>query len=194
MTEDQTHAPVADTALVGRVARPHGLRGQVIVNPETDFPDDRFRPGAELLLVLKGAVRPVRVSSLRFHRERPIVGFDGYSDATAAEGIAGAEIRVPIAALAPLPEGRIYRHDLVGCEVRTADGARVGIVQGVEGEIAASRLVVDGRAGEILIPLAAEICRQIDVHAKSITIDPPEGLLDVNVPARPVGTGTRRSR
>jgi ribosomal 30S subunit maturation factor RimM len=70
----------------------------------------------------------------------------------------------------------------------------VGIVQGVEGELAACRLVVDGGTGEILVPLAAEICRQIDVRAKSITIDPPEGLLDVNAPARRVGARTRRNR
>jgi 16S rRNA processing protein RimM len=198
VVEAQPSVSISDTALVGRIARPHGLRGQVVVDPETDFPDERFRVGAELLLVLPDAVSRVRITSVRFHRERPIVGLDTIPDATAAEGIAGAELRVPTASLAPLPEGQIYRHDLMGCEVRTADGTRVGIVKGVEGERAASRLIVEGGAsGEILVPLAAEICRTIDVPAKQITIDPPEGLLDLNAPtwvAHREGDGASRKR
>jgi 16S rRNA processing protein RimM len=183
--------PAGETALVGRVARPHGLRGQVVVDPETDFPDDRFRLGAELLLVLKGTVAPVRITSVRFYKGRPIVAFDGIADATAAGALAGAELRVPVAWLTPLPPGSIYRHDLVGCEVQTADGGRVGTVKGVEGELGASRLVVDGPSGEILVPLAAEICREIDLPARRITIDPPEGLLELNVTARQARTPKR---
>src|SRR6185436_2511162 len=59
-----------EMALVGRVARAHGIRGQVIVNPETDFPEERFQPGAELFIERNGAVEPIRVTTLRYHRHR----------------------------------------------------------------------------------------------------------------------------
>jgi 16S rRNA processing protein RimM len=156
----------------------------VVVDPETDFPAERFCLGAALLLVHRDTITPVRIVSVRFYKERPIVGFDGVGDLTAAAALAGAELRVPVAWLTPLPEGSMYRHDLVGCEVRTRDGSRVGVVKEVDGALGASRLVVDGASGEILVPLAAEICREIDLSARRITIDPPEGLLDLNVPMR----------
>ncbi len=63
-----------EMALVGRVARAHGIHGQMIVNPETDFPAERFRPGAELFIERGGRVEGLRITSARFHRERPVIG------------------------------------------------------------------------------------------------------------------------
>ena len=97
-----------------------------------------------------------------------------------AEALAGVELRVPVEELAPLPAGTFYHHDLVGCFVVTGQGKEVGIVEGVEGTVGRSRLVVAGARGEILIPLVTEICRTIDVAGKRIVIEPPEGLLDLN--------------
>src|SRR6267142_1589784 len=108
-------------AVVGRVARAHGLRGQVIVNLETDFPEARFQPGAELFIERGGAVTALRLTTVRFHRDRPVIG--------------------------------------------------------IEGTMAGSRLVIDGARGEILIPLADDICPTIDVDAKRIVVEPPDGLL-----------------
>ena len=90
------------------------------------------------------------------------------------------ELRVPREWLSPLPAETFYRHDLVGCTVWTAAGDRVGEVSGVEGTMSGSRLVVNGAKGEILIPMAAEICRTIDVGGKRIVIDAPDGLLELN--------------
>jgi 16S rRNA processing protein RimM len=73
-----------------------------------------------------------------------------------------------------------YHHDLVGCDVETRSGQRVGRVTAVEGTTAGSRLVVGGARGEILIPLAAAICTTIDVAAKRIVVEPPDGLLELN--------------
>jgi 16S rRNA processing protein RimM len=169
-----------EMALVGRIARAHGIRGMVIVNPDTDFPEERFQPGAELFIEQNGAVQPIRVSSVRFHRERPVIGIEGIETMTDADALAGRELRVPVDRLAPLPAQTFYRHDLIGCAVETVDGRRVGAVSDVEGTLAGSRLVVDGAGGEILIPLVADICREIDPAGKRIVIDPPEGLLDLN--------------
>jgi 16S rRNA processing protein RimM len=167
-------------AVVGRIARAHGIRGDVIVNVETDFPEQRFRPGAALFVRRGDAVAALTLRTVRFHRDRPVVGFDGVDSIDSAEALAGLELRVPIDWLAPLPDGAFYHHDLVGCQVETQSGERVGGVTAVEGTTAGSRLVVQGARGEILIPLAAEICTTIDPKTKRIVIDPPQGLLELN--------------
>ena len=82
--------------------------------------------------------------------------------------------------LAPLPARTYYRHDLVGCCVVTTDGRTVGTVKAVEGPLDQSRLVVDARDGEVLVPLAEAICVRIDPEGREIVIDPPEGLIDLN--------------
>src|SRR3979490_312803 len=97
------HAPEWDgMALVGRIARAHGLRGQVILNLETDFPEERFQPGAELFIERKGRVEPLTITSVRFQRERPVVGWCGVDTVDAAEALAGHELRVPVERLAAL--------------------------------------------------------------------------------------------
>jgi 16S rRNA processing protein RimM len=169
-------------AVVGRIARAHGIRGQVIVNLETDFPEARFRPGAELFTERGGVVNTVRLTTVRFHRDRPVIGIEGVTTMNEAEALAGCELRVPSDQLTALPAGMFYRHDLVGCRVETSDGKAVGTVSGVEGTLAGSRLVIDGARGEILVPLATDICTTIDVGAKRIVIEPPDGLLDLNTP------------
>jgi 16S rRNA processing protein RimM len=173
-----------EMALVGRIARAHGNRGHVIVNLETDFPEERFQPGAELFMVRDGAVRPVRLTAVRFHRDRPVVGIEGVETMDDAEALAGRELRVPLDRLARLPSGTFYRHDLVGCRVETTGGEAIGTVTDVEGTLAGSRLVVAGAAGELLIPLATAICTTIDPSAKRIVVDPPEGLLELNADTR----------
>ena len=167
-------------AVVGRIARAHGIRGQVIVNLHTDFPQERFRPGAELFVERDGRVEPIRITSVRFQQERPVIGIGGFDDMDAATALAGAELRVPVGELAALPEGTYYRHDLVGCAVETLNGERLGTVAEVEGTMSGSRLVLQTPRGELLIPLAAEFCPTIDTAAKRIVVDPPEGLLELN--------------
>jgi 16S rRNA processing protein RimM len=167
-------------ALVGRIARAHGNRGQVILNLETDFPEARFCPAAELFVTRGTGVERLTLTSVRFHGGRPIVGVAGVESMDAAEALAGLELRVPVDQLASLPEGTFYRHDLVGCRVETRGGDPVGVVREVEGTLGESRLVVAGGGGEVLIPLASEICTAIDPAAKRIVIDPPEGLLELN--------------
>ena len=170
----------SEMAVVGRIARAHGIRGQVIVNLETDFPEERFQPGAELFVERGGRVEPITITTVRFQHERPVLGLRGVDTMNDAEALAGLELRVPIDRLTSLPAGMFYRHDLIGCRVATKTGETVGIVSDVEGTMAGSRLVVDGSAGEVLIPLAAEICTTIDPASKQIVIDPPEGLVDAN--------------
>ena len=147
-----------EMAVVGRIARAHGRRGQVIVNLETDFPEERFHPGAELFVARGDSAVALTLTTVRFQNGRPVVGIAGVETMNDAEALAGQELRVPRGRLAPLPKDTFYRHDLVGCQVETLQGQPVGVVEGVEGTFEGSRLVVSTPAGEALIPLVLGIC------------------------------------
>jgi 16S rRNA processing protein RimM len=173
-----------DLILVGRVARAHGNRGQVIVNPDTDFPDARFAVGATLLV--GGAAEPRTIASARFHQGRPVIALEGIDTIDQAEALTGAELKVPAGSLPALPEGTYYRHDLVGCVVQDTEGRLIGEVAAVEGPLELSRLVINAPHGEVLIPLVADICVAVDPKAKRIRVAAPEGLIELN--ARTVKT------
>jgi 16S rRNA processing protein RimM len=166
--------------VVGRIARPHGLRGHVVVNPETDFLEERFRPGASVWIRSADGERRLTIADARVQGGRPVVAFEGLAHVEDVEGMSGLELRIPENALQPLEPGRYYEHQLVGCTVETLDGATVGPVVRVEGGAGGSRLAVEGARGEVLIPLAVDICVDIDVAARRIRIHPPEGLLELN--------------
>ena len=166
--------------LVGRIARPHGHRGQVIVDAATDFPDERFAAGAILHTLRDGQPGTVTIAAMRMHQGRPVLTLRGIETMDEAESLAGLELRVPESELARLPEGTYYEHDLIGCRLVTTDGREVGTVRTIEGGGGMIRLVAGSGRGEIQVPLVHEICVAIDVVRKQIVIDPPDGLLDVN--------------
>lgn len=166
--------------LVGRVARAHGNKGHVIVNLETDFPEERFQAGQVLMVGPEERAEPRRIRHVRFHNGRPVIALEGVETMNDAEALAGADLRMSTGAIGPLPANTFYRHDLVGCEVRDARQRVIGEVTDVEGSLGQNRLVVQGRHGEVLIPMVAGICVEIDVAAKRIVVNPPEGLLDLN--------------
>ena len=167
-----------DLVLVGRVARAHGNKGQVIVNLDTDFAEERFRVGNVLLIGAEATPRAIR--EVRFHQGRPVLALEGIETMNDAERLAGLELKAPAGAPGGLPEGTFYHYDLVGCEVRDTAGHRLGDVTKVEGTMEMSRLVVAGEKGEILIPMVARICVAIDVRERRIVVDVPEGLIDLN--------------
>jgi 16S rRNA processing protein RimM len=165
---------------VGRVARAHGNRGCVIIDPDTDFPDERFCAGNTLYVRRGSEVAGLFVRDVRFHRGRPIVAFEEVSTMDDAEALASVDLRVPAGTLGSLPDGSYYHHELIGCDVETVDGATVGVVTAVEGDDGAHRLIVDGEAGEIHLPLVTAICVRVDPAKRVIIIDPPDGLLALN--------------
>jgi 16S rRNA processing protein RimM len=173
--------PDEGLVLVGIVARPHGLRGQVIVNPETDFADERFAPGATVLALVEGRLAPLTVTSLRFHQGRPIVAFEGRTTIEAVERLAGEALWIREGERSPLEPGRFYHSDLVGCRVETRDGRIVGTVARVSDEGGGPLLAVGAPDGEeVLVPLSEAICPVIDIAARRIVVEPPEGLLELN--------------
>src|SRR5689334_22735551 len=136
-----------EMVLVGRIARAQGHRGEVIVDPATDFPEERYKAGSTVYVKRNGAVEPLVITAGRIHKGRPVIAIAGVDTMNAAEELAGSELRVTTDALQPLPVGMFYEHDLVGCAVETPEGMAVGAVTRVEGGGEGSRLVVQGRGG-----------------------------------------------
>jgi 16S rRNA processing protein RimM len=177
--------PWESMVTVGRIVRPHGHRGGVVVAPESDFAAERFRPGAELRWLRDGQTATVRVAASREFRGRWVVTLEGVTSMNEAETLRGLEFRVPVEALHPLDARSHYVHDLVGCAVVTSAGREVGRVTGVQFGPAAPLLeVADGEGGEVLVPLSDAICRLVDPAGKRIVIDPPAGLIEVNRPGK----------
>ncbi len=169
-----------DAILVGVVARTHGNRGEVIVNPETGFPEERFRKGARLWTRRRGAgPSTLEVVTMRMHQGRPVILFAGIGSMNDAELLAGQELRTDEVDTELLADGEYFHRDLIGCEVVTEAGELVGRVANVLDDSAQARLVVAGKRSELLIPLACEICT-VDLAAKRITVRPPAGLLELN--------------
>ena len=171
---------------VGRVARAHGNKGEVIINLETDFPKRRFQNGNVVYGLIDGETKPFLIERVRFHGGRPVVELEGINSMNAAEALAALELRVPEAELATLPRDTYYRYQLIGCVVETINGTVVGTVTAVEGVVGAQRLLVrpSGETfkvgNEIEVPLAAPICVHIDASEKRIIVDLPDGLLELN--------------
>jgi 16S rRNA processing protein RimM len=171
-----------DAILIGVVARTHGNRGEVVVNPETDFPEERFREGARLMTRLEdGSPATMEVATMRMHQGRPVILFTGVASMNDAELLAGRELRIAEdeGAADLLEEGEYFHRDLIGCAVVTENGDAIGEVAAVEGDGGQSRLVVRSRRNEVLIPLAEDICT-VDLKARRITVRPPDGLLELN--------------
>lgn len=171
-----------DAILVGVVARTHGNRGEVIVNPETDFPEERFHEGATLMARRQdGDPVTMQVATMRMHQGRPVILFEGIGSMNDAERLAGLELRVTEVEgdLGRLDDGEYYHRDLIGCAVVTESGESIGEVTAIDGDARATRLVVKSLRSEILIPLADAICT-IDIEARRITVRPPDGLLELN--------------
>ena len=172
-----------DRIQIGRVARSHGNKGQVIVNLDTDFPDERFTVGRKVFVGVSG--EPRTITSTRFHQGRPVIGLEGIETIDDADALAGAELKVLASELPALPEGTYYRHDLVGCRVQDTDGRIIGDVIAVEGPLEASRLVVTASHGEVLIPLVADICVEVAPSERRIKVNVPDGLIELNATRQP---------
>ena len=171
----------ADTMVtVGRIMRPHGLKGAVVVEPTSDFAADRFKAGSVLQWQRLGQAVPVTVVESRDFKGRWVVRLEGVTTISEAEALRGLDLEVPADARHPLKAGAYYMDELEGCEVVTSAGDVVGQVSSVDSTVGTPVLVVRGESGEVLVPLAEEICRVVDPAGKRIVIDPPAGLIELN--------------
>ena len=165
--------------VVGRVGRPHGLRGEVSVEVRTDDPEGRLAPGATLRTD-PAAAGPLTISGGRVHSGRLLLHFAGHDDRTAAERLRGVLLVADVDPdERPEDPDEFFDHQLVGLPVRTVGGAPVGELAEVlhlPGQAVLAVRTPEGR--EVLVPFVSEIVPTVDVDARVVEIDPPPGLLD----------------
>lgn len=164
---------------IARIARPQGIRGEVIADLLTDFPERFASLGAAHIRTPTGESLILRLENSWLHKGRVVLKFAGYDTMNAAETLRDARVMITRDQLVELPKDTFFDFDLVDCEVTTTGGQPVGRVKTVQNYGAAPLLAVVGDDREHLIPLASSICVEVDVAHKRIVIDPPEGLLDL---------------
>jgi len=164
--------------IVGRVGKPHGVHGDVLVDIETDFPDRltddvEFGVGDE-----SGPVEFHRVFRVRYHKRCWLLSVQDIRDRDAVESWRGRFLFLPELRNEDLPEGFVYEHHLVGLNAVSTSGEPYGEVTGVHPEGGQTRLVVRIGGSDYMVPYVPEIVLQVDLEAGTIVLDPPRGLLD----------------
>lgn len=173
----------ASHAIVGRVRRAHGVRGELVVHVMTDAPDAIFAPGARVLAGTVAGDLGVRPAELHVEGARPfkdglLVTFAEIADRTEADLWRDRYLLVPAGELEPLGEDEVYLHELVGLEVQRLDGSVVGTVAGYYELAHGILLEVQRAADTVLLPYRDEFIAGVDVAARRLVVDPPEGLFE----------------
>ena len=183
-------APPVEWAVLARIRRPQGRRGEVYADLLTDFPE-KFSERKMLWLIAEvgsGSTGPVpRTAELVahwLHKGGVVLHFAGVDSISDAETLQGLLVAIPREQRAPLGEDEAYIGDLVGCTLANIAGAEVILVGTIEdvdrtaGPVAL--LVVRREKKEILVPFAKSYLRKIDLQARRVEMELPEGLVDVN--------------
>ena len=163
--------------MVGRIGRPHGVRGEVTIAPSTDDPDARFAVGNRLSTD-PASRGPLTVTGFRRSGRMLVLAFDGFADRDAAETLRGVAVTVDASTL-PVPDDpdEFYDHQLIGLAVQDAGGAALGEVVDVLHPPAAPVLTVRRPDGsDELVPFVSAIVPVVDLEAGRLVVDPPDGM------------------
>lgn len=166
---------------VGRVAKAHGITGELAIDVRTDSPQARFALGAGMTAKTRdGTVRQLTVAAVRPHAGRLLVRFTEVPDRDAAEGLRGSMLLADTADLPPSEDpDEFYDHVLEGLDAVLLDGTPVGTVREVFHGPAGETLILDRvGGGEVLVPFVREIVPEVDLDGGRVVLDPPEGLIE----------------
>jgi 16S rRNA processing protein RimM len=173
-----------DLIVIARAVRTHGLKGEIVAELLTDFPE-RFDDVDELILVAPSGGQPAgeqkraQLEDFWFQKDRVVLKLAGYDDVERAKELVSYAFAVPDSERVQLEEDEFYDWELEGCTVKAGDRS-IGHVRSVLKTGGTEILVIADDSGkEQLVPLAAPIVVKIDTAAKVILIDPPEGLLEL---------------
>ena len=165
--------------VVGVVRRPHGIVGELSVDPVTSFPE-RFRAGLSLVWQKADERRTLAVSSVRPHGNRLLVTFEGVASIDEARRLCGGDLSVHSTEAVPAPEGFYYSHELAGWRCEDVQGRLLGSVAGLEKTTAGPLLEVDTPSKKgVLVPFVQGILVTIDRDSRRVVLDPPDGLFDL---------------
>jgi 16S rRNA processing protein RimM len=175
----EENLPEEELVAVARAVKTRGLRGEIVAELLTDFPE-RFEGLEHLIAVAPDGKRmALKLEAHWFQRGRVVLKFAGYDSVEDAGALVGLEFTVPESERVELEEDEFYDWELAGCVVETVEGKALGRVREIMRTGGVEMLVVDNaEGGDYLIPLAEEICTEIDIERKLIRVDVPEGLLE----------------
>lgn len=164
---------------VGRIVNSHGIRGELKVVPETDFPE-RFDKGNALIIVdSQNKQTPVTVQTSRLHKNMFILQFDQFSNINDVEKFKGSLLKIEAKEQQPLEEGEYYYHEIIGCKVVTEEGEELGLVSEVLTPGANDVWVVSLPKGkQLLLPVIDDVILNVDIANKTIRIHLMEGLME----------------
>jgi len=167
-----------DLVVVARIVRTRGLKGEVVAEILTDFPE-RFELLDTVTAVRQtGEELDLKIEKFWFQNGRVILKFIGYDSIESGETLRNADICVPESEVVELDKGEYFDWQLAGCQVVTITNEQIGEVRELMRTGGTDLLVVQGEAKEYLIPFANAICVEVDIENKLIRIDPPDGLLE----------------
>lgn len=169
--------PAGELLAVGRVWRPHGVRGDVLVAITTDFPE-RIEAGIEVGIGAATAERWLRLESARIHKGCFLVHLAGISTRDEADALRGAWVFLPAQKRSSLPANYYYEHELAGLDCVGRDGATVGKVVELGSGTGTAMLTVRTPKGDVLVPFISPIVVKVDLKERKVVIDPPKGLVD----------------
>jgi 16S rRNA processing protein RimM len=167
---------------VGRIARPHGVKGEVVVEVRTDEPEQRYAVGACLVTEAPdGRSGDLTIAASRQHQGRLIVAFEGVADRDAADALRGMLLQVDADQVIPPDDpDEFLDHQLVGLVAVTVGGETVGEVVSIDHAPAADLLVVRRPGGgTVLVPFVAAIVPEVDLDGGRVLVDPPAGLFEL---------------
>lgn len=165
--------------VVGTIIKPHGILGEVVVEPYTDSPGV-FATGTRLFLTREGsAPRPCRMRSCRAHQGRWLVGLDGVNGRTEAEQLRNHDLCIDKDSLAPLAAGECYVFEVVDAAVQDADGKEIGVVQAVAETAAGHLLEIRTPETVFYLPFVDEYIQEIRREDAVVVVRNFEGLLDL---------------
>jgi 16S rRNA processing protein RimM len=166
--------------VVGRIVRPHGVHGELVVDVRTDEPELRYVVGSVLATDPAG-VGPLTIDSVRPHQGRLLITFEGVADREVAEQLRGVLLCVDSADVPPPSDpDEFHDYQLIGLRAVSPDGSSIGEVVRVEHAPASELLVLrldDGRTG--LVPFVSAIVPEVDLPGGRIVLTPPEGIFDL---------------
>lgn len=168
----EAHTPEPRYLAVGRVLRPHGVRGELRVEVLTDYPE-RLGEHSQFYLVPPDAPEAAQryaVEKLRWHKGALLLKLGGCDDRNDAEGLRGMLVQIPIEEAVPLEEGEYYEFEIIGVEVSTEGGDRLGQVIDVLETGANDVYVVRGPGGEVLVPAVDEVVLELDMELKRMVV------------------------
>jgi 16S rRNA processing protein RimM len=167
-----------ETVAVGRVLRPHGVRGEVVVEVLSDVPA-RFKKGSRLTGVREGGAKLLlTVAAARVHKTGAVVRFEGYEDRDRAGELRGLDLEVPRAEVPKARRGTYYQFELLGCLCRD-HGEELGRVVEVVEDGGGVMLIVEGEGRRVPVPFVKELLKKVDVARGVIDLKLPEGLLEI---------------